>query len=76
MHGSCEQPARALGEAIEEGEEAGFAQCRCHRGWAGADCSVPDPYQRAELYVPNGPPPPVAPSTQHPRARPSAESHR
>ena len=76
MHGSCEQPARALGEAIEEGEEAGFAQCRCHRGWAGADCSVPDPYQRAELYVPNGPPPPVAPSNQHPRARPSAESHR
>jgi tenascin len=47
-HGSCVQPA----------EPDGFAQCHCHRGWAGADCSVPDPHPTAQMYTPAPPPSP------------------
>ena len=47
-HGECVQPSF-------DGE---LATCQCHRGWAGADCSIPNPHQVADFYSPAPPPPP------------------
>ena len=45
-HGDCIQPA----------EPGTFAECRCHRGYAGADCSEADPHPAATMYAPAPPP--------------------
>ena len=47
-HGECMQPEI----------ESELATCHCHRGWAGADCSVPTPPPTAEMYSPAPPPSP------------------
>ena len=46
-----------------------LAYCRCNRGWVGVDCSVIDPDQTAELYMPAAPPPPATPSTWYDQAK-------
>jgi len=50
----CSQRGECLQATLSSGN--GLAQCRCHRGWAGPDCSQLDPDQSVVVYLQSFPP--------------------